>query len=148
MPLTTGIQNPSSTDKGRNPVPGIRPTMPAFVKGLINMIIRLCKAWRVIRRSFFPFVREARRSFPIKRMPDRSCQYVKYFAKRASCRYGTGRCDVSLSLAAKICQAFIASEPTNHIARSIRHKSTLTTIVIEMGGKRSPSVPLREIFEF
>ena len=61
----------------------------SLCKGADNMIIRLCKAWRVIRRSFFPFVREARRSFPKKRMPDRSCQYVTYFAKRASCRYGT-----------------------------------------------------------
>ena len=93
MPLTIGMQNPSSTDKGWNPLPGIRPTMPAFVKGLITkMIIRLCKAWRVIRRSFFPFVREARRSFPKKRTPDRSYQYAKY---------RTGRCDVSSKFSCK-----------------------------------------------
>ena len=73
----------------------------SLCKGADNMIIRLCKAWRVIRRSFFPFVREVRRSFPKKRMPDRSCQYVKYFAKRASCRYGTGRCDASSKFSCK-----------------------------------------------
>ena len=56
------------------------------------MIIRLCKAWRVIRRSFFPFVREARRSFPKKRTPDRSYQYAKY---------RTGRCDVSSKFSCK-----------------------------------------------
>ena len=103
MPLTIGIRNPSSTDKGWNPVPGIRPTMLAFAKGLIKLSSDYVKhdvSGRV-RRSFFPFVREARRSFPKKRTPARSYQYVKYFTKRAACRYGTGRCDVSSKFSCK-----------------------------------------------
>ena len=114
-----------------------------------KMIIRLCKAWRV-RRSFFPFVREARRSFPKKRTPARSYQYVKYFTKRAACRYGTGRCDVSSKFSCKnlsgVCcvwanqshckvnQAQMHQNPNNHCYWN--------------GCKRSPSIPLREILEF